>query len=259
MIPSQDHWNPVWYSEGSEFQWQITNSILQRLEFTAGSRILDIGCGDGWVSRAIAEAHPSLEVVGLDQSEKMVSFAKEEHKAIGNLAFVAGDIQAFVPDKHYDYIVSFWALSWLADHAKAAHQICAALKEGGRCFLLVPTNNIQLFNGIERMLSMPPWKELLTGIPNPVNTASFVMYRDLFSGIAVVHQKRFACRFKDGAALAMYVKGWLPHLKALSADQHNDFLTRFVTDYNRGQATTGGEENTVAYDCVLVDGFRTVV
>jgi trans-aconitate 2-methyltransferase len=256
MISVQDHWNPVWYAEGSEFQWQITKRILQRLDFSTGERFLDIGCGDGRVTRGIAEAHPRLQVVGLDQSERMISFAQEEHQATGNLAFVAGDIQTFVPDTPFDYIASFWALSWLADHAKAAHRIRTALKDGGRCFLLVPTNNAQLFNTIEGLLGLPPWKDLLAGIPNPVNTTSLAMYRDLFSGCGSVRQERFACQFHDAGALATYVRGWLPHVKVLSKAQQNDFLSLFVTDYNRAQVTSGGEENTVSYDCVLVDGFR---
>lgn len=257
MITATNHWNPEWYTEGSDFQCQTTKRILRHLDFTTGQRLLDIGCGDGRITRGIAEAHPHLQVVGLDQSEQMVSFAQKEHQAMPNLTFVAGDIQTFVAATPFDYIVSFWALSWLTDHEGASIRIRAALKPGGRCFLLVPTNNPQLFTAIADLMALPRWKDLLDDIPNPVNTASLTKYRALFPDCGKLRQERFSCRFKDAAALGQYVKGWLPHLKRLSNAHQKDFLARFVAHYNLALAVAGGDENTVSYDCVLVDDFGT--
>jgi len=255
MIFCQDHWNPEWYSQGSDFQCQVTKRILQGLDFTFGDRLLDIGCGDGRVTRDIAGTNPHLKVLGLDPSGGMILHAQEEHRNTPNLTFVNGDIQTYAPDEPFDFIVSFWALSWLTDHTEASLRIRAALKHGGRCFLLVPTNNPILFSTIANLQALPQWKSLLAGVPNPVNSASLDLYRPLFQDCGSVRQERFSCKFLDADALPRYLKGWLPHLKRLSGMQQREFLELFVADYNRSLAFAGETENSVSFDCVLVDGF----
>lgn len=48
--------------------------VVKRLE--VGGRVLDVGCGAGRVSTAVARAFPKSEVIGLDPDERSVARAK---------------------------------------------------------------------------------------------------------------------------------------------------------------------------------------
>jgi len=77
------------------------DAILETLPYEAFDsveteklRILDVGCGLGFVALKMA-SWPDAEVVGIDPSKKAIELAKREHKAVSNLSFYALSAQEF--------------------------------------------------------------------------------------------------------------------------------------------------------------------
>jgi ubiquinone/menaquinone biosynthesis C-methylase UbiE len=71
-------------------------------------QILDLGCGPGEWVRAVAEAFPQIEVIGLDISEIMLEYAAavaQEHH-LENVRFVRGNLLASLPfpDTHFQLV-----------------------------------------------------------------------------------------------------------------------------------------------------------
>jgi SAM-dependent methyltransferase len=64
----------------------------------AQGRAVDIGCGAGATSTALAAARPGLSVLGVDLSAALVAVAKAERGPLPNLDFVAGDVMTAVAD-----------------------------------------------------------------------------------------------------------------------------------------------------------------
>jgi trans-aconitate 2-methyltransferase len=252
-MSSPDHWNPGWYRDGSDFQRQVASRLLRTLSFPETGRVLDIGCGDGQITAWIAETYPRLQVMGLDRSSSMIAFAQVQHRTVGNLGFIRADIQGFEAEAPFDLIVSFWALSWLSDHAVGARRIRKALKSGGQVLLLIPINNPLLFRTIGTLESQSPWREALAGIGNPINTASLETYSEHFPGLTV-REERFRREFPDSEAFAMHLKGWLPHVQALEGADQRAFLEQFVATYHSLSGMSGLGKNTVFYDCIIVEG-----
>lgn len=58
------------------------------------SAVLDIGCGAGGTSLALAEARPDAQVTGLDLSEALVATARD--RAQGRVTFAVGDASTWV-------------------------------------------------------------------------------------------------------------------------------------------------------------------
>ena len=97
----------------------------------AGRSILDVGCGDGTLTRRIVDA--GALVIGLDASPEMVEAAR----ARGVDAFVA-DAQALdlqgqaTRFGQFDAAFSNAALHWMLDPEAVAAGLFAMLKPGGR-------------------------------------------------------------------------------------------------------------------------------
>src|SRR3954465_11662261 len=73
----------------------------------ARPRILDVGCGAGATSLALADALGGAEITGIDLSEGLVAVARERAGDRGRLSFEAGDAARWTPPNGgFDLIVS---------------------------------------------------------------------------------------------------------------------------------------------------------
>ncbi|MEM1378403.1 MAG: magnesium protoporphyrin IX methyltransferase [Pseudomonadota bacterium] len=93
----------------------------------SGWRILDAGCGSGVLAHALAAR--GADVVGIDLSPQMISFAADKYAGQplqGSLTFKAGDMLGF-DDGHFDAVVAMDSLIHydLADAAEAVAHIVA--------------------------------------------------------------------------------------------------------------------------------------
>jgi SAM-dependent methyltransferase len=97
-------------------------------------RVLEVGCGQGWLSERIA-SELGCEVVAIDQSERMVEVAR----ARGVDALV-GDVQDLpFRDGSFDVAVAAWMLYHVEDVDRALSELARVLRPGGR--LVAVTNN----------------------------------------------------------------------------------------------------------------------
>ena len=85
-------------------------------------RVLDLGCGDGTISAAIAARLPHGSVLGVDASHDMVAFAgaRRFRRLLANLAFRVADAAHLSFAGEFDLVVSFNCLHWVLDQAAAA-------------------------------------------------------------------------------------------------------------------------------------------
>jgi trans-aconitate 2-methyltransferase len=125
-------WNPEDYSRHSAGQERWARELLAGLNLRPDDRVLDIGCGDGRITAAIAERVPEGRVVGVDLSADMIRHA-EVHHGCPNLAFRHADAQALPFDSEFTVVFSNAALHWVREHRPVLAGIARALKPGGRC------------------------------------------------------------------------------------------------------------------------------
>jgi len=124
-------WSPTDYAKNAAFVPALGQAALALLNPQPGELILDIGCGDGTLTRKIMDA--GARVIGLDASEPMVEAAR----AKGVDAFVA-DAQALDLDGQasrfgqFDAAFSNAALHWMLDPDAVASGVFSVLRPGGR-------------------------------------------------------------------------------------------------------------------------------
>jgi SAM-dependent methyltransferase len=115
-------------------------AAMQRADVRAGEQVLDVGCGCGQTSLALAErVGPQGSVVGLDISQPMLARARERQQELKrlNLEFIQADAQtyAFARDR-FDLIFSRFGVMFFDDPAAAFRNLRTALRATGRlCFI----------------------------------------------------------------------------------------------------------------------------
>lgn len=84
----------------------LTDRLLARVRSMTTTHVLDIGCGAGELSLAIAREHPEAEVVGVDIAAPLVDAARSRGENLPSARFILADAATFAPERPCDLIVS---------------------------------------------------------------------------------------------------------------------------------------------------------
>ncbi|MBL41131.1 MAG: SAM-dependent methyltransferase [Rhodospirillaceae bacterium] len=122
--PSQK-WNPSYYASNARFVSELGSGILKKLSACKGEKILDLGCGDGFLTQKIIEQ--GSKVIAIDSSPEFIEVAKKN----GIDAHVINGHN--IPYKNcFDAVFSNAALHWMLDPEAVIIGVSNALKSGGR-------------------------------------------------------------------------------------------------------------------------------
>ena len=109
----------------------VAVELLAWLDLGPGLRWLDVGCGTGALTAAIAAGRQPDLVVGVDPSPGFLGHARSR-LAQAPARFVAGDALALpVSDGAVDATVSALALNFVPDRPAALRELCRATRLGG--------------------------------------------------------------------------------------------------------------------------------
>ena len=107
---------------------------LARVQLEPGRRVLDVGCGTGWVVRHLARREPSVKIEGMDLSEGMLVEARARD---AQAKYFQGDVTD-IPraDEAYDLVTTVFTLRNFPDLDASLDEMCRVLAPGGRIFIL---------------------------------------------------------------------------------------------------------------------------
>jgi trans-aconitate methyltransferase len=121
----QHTWDASLYAGNGRFVALLAGSLVEALEPKAGERILDLGCGDGFLTQRLAESGATM--VGVDFSPQMIAAARDRGV---DARYASGEALPF--DREFDAVFSNAALHWMSDHDAVLRGVYRALKPGGR-------------------------------------------------------------------------------------------------------------------------------
>ena len=119
------------FTDGVDPEYEEQILPLAARELSGATKVLDVGCGDGQVSRLAARL--GADVVGIDPTWNCVSVAHERGSAVAR----AGAAQLPFADASFDAVVACLVFEHIRDVDDAIAEVARVLQPGGRfCFFL---------------------------------------------------------------------------------------------------------------------------
>jgi trans-aconitate methyltransferase len=118
-------WNSATYAKNARFVTDLGAPLLSLLDPQPGEHILDLGCGDGVLTKRIADL--GCKVVGIDSSPDFVASARK----LG-LDVIEKDAANLDFGPNFDAVFSNAALHWMKDADVVIAQVARALRPQGR-------------------------------------------------------------------------------------------------------------------------------
>ena len=85
-------------------RWRkVADAFAEHYKLKKGDKILDVGCGKGFLLYDLTQAVPGIEIYGIDISQYGIEHAKEE---VRPYLKVANATTLPFPDKHFDFVFS---------------------------------------------------------------------------------------------------------------------------------------------------------
>lgn len=102
------NWDGEAYTSNFSFVHQYGQSVTELIESERGSTVLDLGCGNGALSKVLQEE--GYLVKGIDASPELLEIARKNHPEI---KFIQADAVNFTLDKPVNIVFSNAVLHWI--------------------------------------------------------------------------------------------------------------------------------------------------
>lgn len=117
------------YKKSSNHQKEWGDKIINELNIKENFKILDLGCGDGRVTKELWNIAKEGKIIGIDSSKGMIKTAKSMEEE--NLQFINMDINNITLNEKFDLIFSNAALHWVKNHFDLLNCCSNLLTENG--------------------------------------------------------------------------------------------------------------------------------
>ncbi|GGL34947.1 methyltransferase domain-containing protein [Phycicoccus endophyticus] len=139
-MSSTASWDPTAYGRYATERARPLADLLARVDAAEPRLVVDLGCGHGPATLALAERWPRARVVGVDAAEPMLDAARALDRQ-GRVEWVSADLRSWDPaslGEAPDVVVTSSTLQWVPGHLDLVPAWARALAPGGWFALQVP-------------------------------------------------------------------------------------------------------------------------
>ncbi len=122
------------------------DQFIELLQVKSGRRLLDIGCGPGWVLQAAVKN--GLSTFGIDLSLEALKLAKSISPASELILTSAGSLP--FPDQYFDYITLIGVLEHFTEVEKSIFEIQRVAKNEAIFCIMVPNSRTLYWQILEK-------------------------------------------------------------------------------------------------------------
>ncbi len=232
-------WDAENYQNNFSFVPQYGEAVTELITAPKGSRVVDLGCGNGTLSRLLKDK--GFDVVGIDASEEMTELARKNNK---DIEFITADALSFELKEKADVIFSNAVFHWIDGdkQERLIKNIYAQLKTGGElvcefgghnCAEAVHSTLEKLFN--KRGLTYPR----TFYFPSIGEYTPLLEKNGLKTEYAILFDRPTLCKSEDGLTdwIKMFVKTPFEGMDTLTAEdiiaEANDVLRPLLCRENK--------------------------
>jgi SAM-dependent methyltransferase len=120
--------------EQSMGRWsrRLATAFVKFAAIGGSRRIVDIGCGTGSLTFALADALPGAVITGMDHARAYLDYASSKSSNDQRLAFEQGDAAALpYDDDAFDASLSLLVLNFVPNAERAAREMARVTRRGG--------------------------------------------------------------------------------------------------------------------------------
>ena len=111
----------------------VVRKVIAEIGISAGDKILDLGCGNGWGTRLLAQSNAGVQAIGIDVAPQMIARADELHSFTIRARYDLGKFEELeFKDGEFTRVFSMEALYYATDLKKALQETLRVLKPGGK-------------------------------------------------------------------------------------------------------------------------------
>ncbi|MFM0310888.1 trans-aconitate 2-methyltransferase [Paraburkholderia sp. RL17-383-BIF-A] len=161
-MTSKQDWQAKQYVLFENERTRPVRDLLAAVPATDVRSAVDIGCGPGNSTEALAARLPGAVVSGMDSSPDMIEAAR---KRLPQFQFEVSDIATWDAHGPYDLILANAVLQWVPDHERLFPSLVAKLAPGGSLAVQMPDNLDEPAHRLLREIAADgPWAARLSGL-----------------------------------------------------------------------------------------------
>jgi len=241
-MTSPYQWNARDYEKHSSGQLKWALELIARLRLNGSESVVDLGCGDGKVTAALADRVPMGRVLGIDSAPSMIELARHKfppHRH-PNLHFACLDFRELEFKEEFDLAFSNAALHWVKGQRRVLIRVAQALRTGGRLLFQMggAGNARQLIEVIDEMIARGAWKHWFTDFDFPYGFYHPHDYERwaVEAGLRLLQNELIAKDMvHDGiSGLAGWIRTtWMPYLDRLPPTDRDVFIQTLCEEFLR--------------------------
>lgn len=230
-------WDPELYATFADERSRPFGDLVARVGSAAPRRVVDLGCGSGELTAALATRWPGAAIEGVDSSPEMIERASA--RAADHVRFRLGDVNSWSMPPDADVVIGNAVLQWVPNHGDLLRAWAASLPADGWLAFQVPGNFGSPSHRLMRSLAESArWRATLAGVLRHDAVAQPADYAALLheAGLAVDAWETTYLHLLSGADPVLdWVRGTglRPVLAALNETEREAFVAEYATQLRR--------------------------
>lgn len=223
-------WSAKQYSYFEEERTRPVRDLVRAIPREHAIAAVDLGCGPGNSTEVLAGRYGSAQIIGIDNSDDMISAAR---KRLPRLAFEIADIADWQARRPMDVILANASLQWLPDHQSLYPRLISQLSEGGCLAVQTPDNLLDPPHRLAREVAATgPWSQKIGQVRHPDRHDAawyYALLKPLCTRVDVWRTTYFH-PLQGHQAIVEWFKGTAlrPYLAALTPEEQQGFLAAYL-------------------------------
>jgi trans-aconitate 2-methyltransferase len=245
---TQPDWNPQQYRKFADERAQPFHDLIALVQPVGIRRAVDLGCGPGELTVLAAERLGIHDMVGIDNSPKMLESARAYVRP--GVEFRDGDIGAWTSAGDIDLVLAAASLQWVPDHAGVLARWTASLAPGGQIAVQVPANAYMPTHRLaDELAHTEPYLSAFGGEPPVDPVAEYVLEPEQYAQLLYdlgyeqqhVHLRVYPHILGNTRDVVQWVKGTT--LTRFEKRLPGDLFEQFLADYEAAYVAEVGDRS----------------